>query len=137
MPTATLDSPLGRLALHEEDGAIVGLTWVDDDERTQDTTPLLSDAVAQLKDYFAGRRQRFDLPLRPAGSAFQRRVYDAMSAIPFGETLSKPAALRAPSAAPAAAIRSRSSFPATASSPAAGAWAVSPAAAGATPNAAC
>ena len=89
MPTATLDSPLGRLVVHEEEGAIVALTWTDNDSAvTQDDTELLREARRQLTDYFAGRRQSFDLPLRPAGSVFQRRVYAAMSAIPFGETRS-------------------------------------------------
>ncbi|HET6953301.1 MAG TPA: methylated-DNA--[protein]-cysteine S-methyltransferase [Acidimicrobiales bacterium] len=48
----------------------------------------LADAVDQLGAYFAGERRVFDLPLAPAGTAFQRRVWDALAAIPYGETVS-------------------------------------------------
>jgi len=48
--------------------------------------PILRRAAAQLAEYFAGTRTRFDLPLAPVGTDFQRRVWAATSAIPFGET---------------------------------------------------
>lgn len=50
------------------------------------TPPILRHAAAQLAEYFAGTRPRFDLPLAPVGTEFQRRVWAATSAIPFGET---------------------------------------------------
>ncbi len=51
-----------------------------------ETPPILRRAAAQLAEYFAGTRTRFDLPLAPLGTDFQRRVWAATSAIPFGET---------------------------------------------------
>ena len=42
----------------------------------------------QLAEYFAGARSEFDLPLEPAGSAFQKKVWQALRAIPFGQTRS-------------------------------------------------
>jgi methylated-DNA-[protein]-cysteine S-methyltransferase len=51
-----------------------------------ETPPILRRAAAQLAEYFAGTRTRFDLPLAPVGTDFQRRVWDATAAIPFGET---------------------------------------------------
>jgi methylated-DNA-[protein]-cysteine S-methyltransferase len=51
-------------------------------------THVLDDAVAQLAEYFAGRRRCFDLPLAPEGSPFQRRVWDRLRQIPFGTTTS-------------------------------------------------
>ena len=48
--------------------------------------PILRRATAQLAEYFAGTRTRFDLPLAPVGTDFRRRVWDATAAIPFGET---------------------------------------------------
>jgi methylated-DNA-[protein]-cysteine S-methyltransferase len=42
--------------------------------------------AAQLREYFAGARRAFDLPLAPGGTEFRRRVWDALRAIPFGET---------------------------------------------------
>lgn len=50
--------------------------------------PLLEAARTQLQDYFAGRRRRFELPLAPSGTVFQRRVWEALCAIPYGATRS-------------------------------------------------
>ena len=91
MPSATLESPLGRLRVIEADGRIVRLHWRDEEEeRVADDaapSPLLAEAGRQLADYFAGGRQDFDLPLAPAGSDFQRRVWREMIQIPYGEVL--------------------------------------------------
>ena len=91
MPSATLESPLGRLRVIEADGRIVRLHWRDEEEeRVADDaapSPLLAEAGRQLADYFAGGRQDFDLPLAPAGSDFQRRVWREMIRIPYGEVL--------------------------------------------------
>jgi len=81
---ARLKSPVGPLTVIERDGAIVELEW----DRSGGLSPsgVLSDAVAQLREYFAGSRQEFDLPLKPRGSEFQQRFYAALCAIPYGET---------------------------------------------------
>jgi methylated-DNA-[protein]-cysteine S-methyltransferase len=47
-------------------------------------TPVLALAAAQLAEYFAGTRRRFDLPLAPPANTFQARVREAMLSIPFG-----------------------------------------------------
>ncbi|BDG75127.1 methylated-DNA--[protein]-cysteine S-methyltransferase [Roseomonas fluvialis] len=86
MPQLSLHTPLGDLTLSEEDGAIVALDW--GRGRDQDATPLLVRARDQLQDYFDGTRTVFDLPLAPHGTAFQRKVWDALCAIPAGQTRS-------------------------------------------------
>lgn len=86
MPTAAIETPLGRIGLTEKDGAIVSVQW---DSRAGDPdTPLLKVALAQLAAYFDGDLTEFDLPLNPAGSDFQKDVYALMSAIPYGHTRS-------------------------------------------------
>lgn len=50
--------------------------------------PILMEAAAQLRDYFCGRRRSFELTLDPQGTEFQRRVWKALSEIPYGETRS-------------------------------------------------
>ena len=50
------------------------------------TDPLLLEAADQLRAYFAGELREFDVPLAPRGTAFQREVWAAVSAIPFGST---------------------------------------------------
>jgi methylated-DNA-[protein]-cysteine S-methyltransferase len=48
----------------------------------------VGEAARQLREYFAGRRAEFDLPLAPEGTAFQRTVWRQLQAIPYGETIS-------------------------------------------------
>ncbi|MDB4932945.1 MAG: cysteine methyltransferase [Myxococcaceae bacterium] len=90
--TAFLDSPVGRLTLLANDGGLCGVYFPDhkrapvvDAEREPDH-PALRAARQQLAEFFRGQRDAFDLPLAPAGTAFQRRVWAALRAIPFGET---------------------------------------------------
>ncbi len=86
MPQLSLHTPLGDLTLAEEDGALVALDW--GFGRDQTPTPLLIRAAAALQDYFDGTLAEggFDLPLAPQGTAFQRRVWEALRRIPLGET---------------------------------------------------
>ena len=84
MPQLSLHSPVGDLTVSEENGAIVALDW--GWGRDQDTTPLLRRTRDQLNAYFDGDATDFDLPLEPAGSPFQRRVWTAMCEIPAGGT---------------------------------------------------
>lgn len=87
MPSLTVASPLGDLAVTEEDGAIVSLGWVSEREGTggSDATPVLVEARRQLGEYFAGERTIFYLPLAPKGTEFERKVWDELLAIPYGE----------------------------------------------------
>ncbi len=86
MPQLSLHTPLGELTVSEDDGAIVALDW--GRGRDQDATPLLLRARDQLQDYFDGTRMAFDLPLAPHGTAFRRKVWDALCTIPAGQTRS-------------------------------------------------
>lgn len=84
MAQISLHSPVGDLTVFAFDDTIVALEWgwVED----QDETPLLAEARRQIEAYFAGDRETFDLPLDPAGgTAFQRKVWALMQAIPFGQ----------------------------------------------------
>ncbi len=78
------------------------------DWQCADDDAILRETRAQLDDYFAGARHTFDLPLAPHGTEFQRDVWQALRAIPYGETISyaqlalrigKPTAMRAVGAA--------------------------------------
>jgi methylated-DNA-[protein]-cysteine S-methyltransferase len=89
MPAILVPSPVGTLCVREEDGAISAIDWAPDGERSGvggGENALLSEAARQLGAYFAGTLEDFDLPLAPAGTDFQRRVWAAMAAIPYGET---------------------------------------------------
>lgn len=89
MPSLTVPSPLGPLTITSAGGALTTLDWRPDptDGPAEGDDPVLTEAARQLADYFAGRRTDFDLPLRPAGTAFQQRVWDLMCRIPYGATM--------------------------------------------------
>ena len=80
----SLTTPIGPMTLAEEKGAIASLRW--GATPRQDETPLLCRARRMLERYFAGEKEAFDLPLAPAGTAFERRVWKALRTIPWGET---------------------------------------------------
>jgi len=86
MPSLSIPSPIGTLTIDEEDDAIVAIRWAD--APRGNGSPLLAEAARQLAAYFDGRLSRFDLPLAPAGSPFEGRIWSAMQAIPYGETRS-------------------------------------------------
>jgi methylated-DNA-[protein]-cysteine S-methyltransferase len=86
MPSLSIPSPVGQLTIDEEDDAIVAIRWAD--EPASNGSPLLAEAARQLDAYFAGQLSHFDLPLAPAGSSFEARVWSAMQLIPYGETRS-------------------------------------------------
>jgi methylated-DNA-[protein]-cysteine S-methyltransferase len=52
------------------------------------TMPILTSALQQLREYFAGERRQFDIDLDPGGTAFQRRVWETLLTIPYGQTIS-------------------------------------------------
>ena len=100
----TMPSPIGALTLVANADAIVAICW---DEATPDAHnpvdrklgdefvdvgsgdhAVLEQAVAQLAEYFEGKRLDFDLPLDPDGTEFQKQAWDALVQIPFGETIS-------------------------------------------------
>jgi len=79
-----VNSPVGPLTLFEESGALVAIEW--GRAPGSASSPLLGEARSQLDAYFAGRLRTFDLPLRPAGTPFQRAVWALMGDIPYGAT---------------------------------------------------
>ena len=112
----TIASPVGALRLVAGDAGLVAILWENDDparvrigpaiERADH--PVLSETARQLRAYFAGDLQKFDLPLDARGTDFQKSVWAELSRIPFGETRSyadlacaigRPSAVRAVGAA--------------------------------------
>jgi len=96
MGATRLPSPIGDLVITASDSGLTGVWFPGkgpvaaarpDDERGPAST-LLARASEQLAEYFAGTRTTFDLPLDAGGTAFERRVWDALRTIPYGTTLS-------------------------------------------------
>lgn len=86
MAIISFNSPVGPLSIAEEDGFIVSLDWGWPAHEKSST--LLEQARQQLADYFDGTGTGFQLPLKPFGTAFQRRVWNRLSSIPYGATVS-------------------------------------------------
>jgi methylated-DNA-[protein]-cysteine S-methyltransferase len=89
----TIDSPIGPLTLAGRRHVLTNLRMVDQtyEPNRADWLPddgAFPEAVDQLGEYFAGERTDFDLELSMAGTEFQRRVWRALTTIPYGETRS-------------------------------------------------
>ena len=86
------DYPIGGIGIAQCSDAISRVSFCGGkkgfDGYTVVETPLIKKAASQLAEYFAGRRRKFDLPLSPEGTEFQRSVWQALQSIPFGETRS-------------------------------------------------
>lgn len=107
-----LDTPIGRLRLLSTGSHLAAIEFAHQhtaaEGETCTTDPVLERCAKQLQEYFAGQRKSFDLPLAPRGTDFQRTVWHALSAIPWGavrsyadiaRAIDKPKAVRAVGAA--------------------------------------
>ena len=83
------ETPVGRLRLESEGGFLTRVERVREKmESGEASSPVLRDCARQLDEYFAGKRRSFDLPLKPDGTPYQKRVWSELCRIPYGETLS-------------------------------------------------
>ena len=85
--------PIGEVTVEDDGRAVTRVAFGRLGESAP--SPLTARAFEQLEAYFAGQRCAFELPLSPAGTPFQRRVWAALKQIPFGETRSYGAIARA------------------------------------------
>lgn len=111
-----IGSPIGKLKIVASDQGLVAILWEHDNPRRvrlgnlveSDEQPILTETTRQLNEYFSGKRTEFSVPLDVHGTKFQKDVWEALLAIPFGETrtygqlarqLGNPKAIRAVGAA--------------------------------------
>ena len=91
-----MESPVGKLKLVASDKGLVAILWENDrpsrvrlDELVANGHhPVLIETERQLSEYFAGKRKKFSIVLDMRGTSFQKDVWEALRAIPFGETRS-------------------------------------------------
>lgn len=89
-------SPVGELTLVASEQGLRAVLWAEErvgrvmlpERRDDPAHAVLTQAMRQLSQYFAGERRVFDLPLDPVGTAFQKAVWTGLNAIPYGETRS-------------------------------------------------
>ncbi|MEP1469853.1 MAG: methylated-DNA--[protein]-cysteine S-methyltransferase [Halieaceae bacterium] len=111
MNVSTIETPIGELQLISDGQHLVRIAFPGQHQQTANggtEDSALPRAAEQLKEYFGGHRRRFDLPLAPSGTPFQREVWSHLGQIPYGEVRSyrdiaeamgKPTAMRAVGAA--------------------------------------
>jgi methylated-DNA-[protein]-cysteine S-methyltransferase len=91
-----MESPVGKLKLVASVNAVVAILWEREPPnriklamlKCDPEQPILLETERQLKEYFAGTRNEFNLPLEPVGTEFQKKVWRALEKIPFGQTRS-------------------------------------------------
>ncbi|MCL2755461.1 MAG: methylated-DNA--[protein]-cysteine S-methyltransferase [Firmicutes bacterium] len=90
MNQLSMETPIGKLTISERDGFITHVYFCGEESNANDTeTPLLLQAKTQLTEYFNGTRKTFDLPIKPNGGEFFRRVWSKMiELVPYGQTAS-------------------------------------------------
>ena len=82
-------TPIGTVRITESEKGITGLNFCDDNEQPPDVSGIyLGEVCRQLREYFSKKRRSFDVPLDLRGSEFQRRVWNELQGIPYGETRS-------------------------------------------------
>ncbi|MFV0517079.1 MAG: methylated-DNA--[protein]-cysteine S-methyltransferase [Aminipila sp.] len=85
------ETQIGKLGIAEEDGYICNVCF---DEAELDKgfelkeTPAIRQAYIAIQEYFQKKRKAFDIPLRPRGTEFQKKVWEELQRIPYGETVS-------------------------------------------------
>lgn len=88
MEIAYLQTPVGIAEFQGDEEGLASISILDENKPIGIIPEVLEDAVYQLKEYFEGSRQQFDLKLNPLGTDFQKKVWEALLEIPFGKTIS-------------------------------------------------
>lgn len=91
-----ISSPVGKLTLVASDEGLAAILWENEnpnrvplENMVEDSEhPVLKETTRQLQEYFSGQRKSFNLPLDFQGTAFQKKVWEALLTIPYGETRS-------------------------------------------------
>lgn len=82
------DTPIGEITITANDKAVTGIRFGAAEAGERKETELICRAYAQLLEYLKGKRKKFDVPLAPEGTDFQKRVWEALRQIPYGSTRS-------------------------------------------------
>lgn len=89
MEEAVINTPLGWAKIEGDMNGISSVSILDDTSVSSSEIPEeLEEAVYQLREYFEGSRQHFDLELNPQGTEFQLRVWKELKTIPYGKQIS-------------------------------------------------
>lgn len=108
MSTAIIESPIGNIRISADDDGLTELRFCEQPVAGECSNRWVAAAIEQLGDYFAGSRAEFDVPLKPTGTDFQKKIWHQLMTVDCGATASygdiakaigKPTASRAVGAA--------------------------------------
>lgn len=91
---ALVESPIGPLSLAADESGLRQINFAKNglpakpDSEWRENPSAFRETIRQLRAYFAGELEQFDLPLAPEGTSFQQKVWDELCRIPYGETIS-------------------------------------------------
>jgi methylated-DNA-[protein]-cysteine S-methyltransferase len=85
---AIVETPIFSLGIRCDSDEVTAIEFIEPCPATRPQAPLVQEVVRQISAYLKDSRFEFGLPLRPAGTHFQRRVWTQISAIPVGQTRS-------------------------------------------------
>lgn len=88
MEIAYLQTPIGTAELKGDKNGLASIIVLEDKKPNGTIPEVLKDAVQQFQEYFDGDRTVFNLKINPSGTDFQKKVWEALSQIPFGKTIS-------------------------------------------------
>ena len=82
------DSPIGILEISTTEEELISILYVDEKRENTETPKILKEVIKQLQEYFNGERKKFDIKFKLKGTEFQEKVWNALTHIPYGETVS-------------------------------------------------
>jgi len=89
MEKAYIKTPVGTCLIEGDEHGVTKIWVLNDEVRPSETIPQeLSQAVAELEEYFSGKRTEFTFKMNLSGTDFQKKVWNALLEIPFGKTMS-------------------------------------------------
>lgn len=88
MFTDTMNTPAGILLIQASTQGVTQVDFIETDQAELHPNELTTRCKQQLQEYFAGKRQSFDLPLDQQGTTFQKSVWNELTKIPFGQAVS-------------------------------------------------
>ncbi|MCR8746292.1 methylated-DNA--[protein]-cysteine S-methyltransferase [Romboutsia lituseburensis] len=85
---AYYDSPVGILEICTTENELISVLYVEDANESSECPEILQEVIKQLDEYFNGDRKDFDIKFKLKGTEFQKKVWTALTDIPYGETVS-------------------------------------------------
>lgn len=82
------DSPIGILEIGTTEDELISILYVDEKRENTGQPKILKETIKQIQEYFNGTRKEFDIKFKLKGTEFQEKVWNALTDIPYGDTVS-------------------------------------------------